>query len=240
MAQEQNPTLRALEAREDAATIGVKQARGEYLPTLRISTGIGGYTSQYTDDAVLINQSRQSARSSCLQRVQILDIVGQPSDPAACNAIDLTPAQVQRIRDGNSAFPFSFTTDPWTVSASLSLPIFNGFNREQRVQEAQVQHSRARYRARAQELALEAEVTAAYLNLETAFQTVSMQEQNARTARQALNLAQERYRVGANTFVEVSQARDDFARAETDRINAIYEFHRAFAALENAVGRPLR
>jgi len=36
------------------------------------------------------------------------------------------------------------------------------------------------------------------------------------------------------------QARADFERAESDRINAIYEFHRAYAALENAVGRPLR
>jgi len=25
-----------------------------------------------------------------------------------------------------------------------------------------------------------------------------------------------------------------------DRVNAIYDYHKAFAALENAVGRPLR
>ena len=53
-------------------------------------------------------------------------------------------------------------------------------------------------------------------------------------------LAQERFRVGANTFVDVVQARADFQRAESDRINAIYEFHRAYATLESAVGRPLR
>ena len=46
--------------------------------------------------------------------------------------------------------------------------------------------------------------------------------------------------MGASTFVEVSQARDVYARAEADRINAIYVFHRGYAALENAGGRRLR
>lgn len=240
MAQEQNPTLLALGARERVAAVGVKQARGEYFPTLRLSTGIGGYTSQYMDDAVLINQARQGARSGCLQREQILEIVGQPNDPSACNSIDLTPQQIESIREGNRTFPFDFTSNPITLNASLSLPIFNGFNREQRVQEAEVQRNQARYNARAQELKLEADVTGAFLTLETAYQTTQLQEQNARTAREALRLAQERYRVGASTLVELSQARDDFARAEQARINAQYEFHRAFATLENAVGRPLR
>ena len=46
--------------------------------------------------------------------------------------------------------------------------------------------------------------------------------------------------MGAATFVDVQQARADFERAENDRINALYTFHQAFAALESAVGRPLR
>jgi hypothetical protein len=31
-----------------------------------------------------------------------------------------------------------------------------------------------------------------------------------------------------------------FERAESERINAIYDYHKAFAALESAVGSPLR
>ena len=122
----------------------------------------------------------------------------------------------------------------------LSVPIFDGFQREQRVQEAQATSNDARYRVREQELRLTADVTSAFRNLTTAYQTVRFQEQNSATAREALALAQERFRVGASTFVDVTQARSDYERAETDRINAIYDFHKAFAALEGAVGRPLR
>lgn len=239
MARSANPSLMALRARDRAADLGVTQARGEYVPTLTLSTGYGGFTSQFVDGEFPVAQALTGAQGSCRQTNQIRGIVGMP--PAAdCSAITLPADQVAAIRSQNNVFPFDFTTNPLQFNAIVRLPIFNGFQREQRIQEAAVQRSEAQYRTRAQELQLEADVQAAHLTLTAQFQAVQLQEQNARTARQALDLAQERYRVGASTFVEVSQASDDFARAETDRINSIYEFHRAFAALESAVGRPLR
>ena len=42
------------------------------------------------------------------------------------------------------------------------------------------------------------------------------------------------------SLVELVQARGDFESAETNRITAVYDVQRAFAALEAAVGRPLR
>ena len=51
---------------------------------------------------------------------------------------------------------------------------------------------------------------------------------------------QDRYKIGATTFVDLTQARATYERAESDRINAIYDYHKAFAALESAVGHPLR
>ncbi|HEX6630363.1 MAG TPA: TolC family protein, partial [Gemmatimonadaceae bacterium] len=240
LAREQNPTLTALRARRRASDIGVTQAKGEYMPTLNVNTGIGGYTSQFTDDDFLIGQRMGSIRQGCESENSLRELVGLPPTTPDCSALTLSPEQIANIRSGNRAFPFDFTQNPWSISASLSLPIFNGFSREQRVQEAQVQRNEAQYRARAQELQLTADVSAAYLTLTADYQAVQLQEQNARTARQALALAQERYRVGASNFVELSQARDAYSRAEADRINAIYEFHRAYAALEGAVGRSLR
>jgi outer membrane protein len=108
------------------------------------------------------------------------------------------------------------------------------------VQEAEANRNDARYNVRAQELRVTAEVNSGYKNLLTAYEAVQIQTENSAAAREALDLAQERFRVGANTFVDVVQARADYQRAESDRITAIYEFHRAYATLESAVGRPLR
>jgi len=56
----------------------------------------------------------------------------------------------------------------------------------------------------------------------------------------ACAFAEERYRVGAATFLDVVTSRGTFEQAQIDRINSVYDYHKAFAALENAVGRPLR
>ena len=48
------------------------------------------------------------------------------------------------------------------------------------------------------------------------------------------------YRVGAKTFLDVTTARGTYEKTQIDRINSIYDYHKAFATLENAVGRPLR
>src|SRR5690606_14587980 len=119
-------------------------------------------------------------------------------------------------------------------------PLFNGLNREVQVQEAAAQRDNARYAVRAMELQLVADVTGAYHTLATDFEAIAIQREAAETARQDLELARERYRVGASSFVEVTQAQSDYATAETNLIDAIYTYHNSFAALEAAVGRPLR
>lgn len=243
-ARTQNPVLLAAKAREDASNVGVSQARSEYTPTLRLSAGVGGFTNKVTDEATFGSSALRNAISECEQIEAFKALAGQPSNPAACLTINrLSPAQqasVDRQISANNSFPFAFTRNPFSLNASLSIPIFNGFQREQRVQEARAWRSDAQYAVRAQELRLTADVTSAYLTLVANHRAIAIQQQNAVTSRQALSLAEERYRVGANTFLDVTQARADFVRAETDHLTAIYEYHRAYAALENAVGRPLR
>jgi outer membrane protein len=152
----------------------------------------------------------------------------------------LPPAAQSAIRKSNDAFPFGFTRNPFQISATLSLPIFDNFQREQRVEESEAQRNDARYAIRAQELKTTATVTGAYLTLQAQAQQVALQERTALQAHETLRLAQERYRVGLAAFLDVSDARTQYEQAESDRINAVYNFHKAFAALEAAVGRPLR
>ena len=243
LARQSNPALVALQSRQRSADVGVSSARASYLPTLQLQTGLSGFSQQLMDINGQIADSRASAlntQRSCFSQDSLRRGAGLSGISAACNSIVFTPAQEKLIRDTNAQWPFKFTRSPLNFAVSVSLPIFDGFQREQRVQEAQAQSNDSRYRLREQELRLTADVTSAYRNLTTAYQTVRLQEQNAQTAREALALAQERFRVGANTFVDVTLSRSDYERAETDRINAIYDFHKAFAALEGAVGRPLR
>ncbi|HEY7893459.1 MAG TPA: TolC family protein [Gemmatimonadaceae bacterium] len=235
LARLQNPTLNALKVRTQVASIDVTSARSSYFPSLTVQTGISGFTDQFANPDVLIGQAAQSA-AGCFSEDSLRVRTGLPS--LGCQTV--TPEVAAEIRKENSQFPFSFTRQPLQLTATLSLPIFNNFQREQQVEQAEATRNDADYRAKAQELQLTADVTAAYLTLQAQVQTVTLQEQNAAQARQQLDLAEVKYKAGAATYLDISDAQATFSTAENDRINAIYQYHKAFAALEGAVGHPLR
>lgn len=242
-ARRANPILDAARQRERQATRSVSAARSAYLPSLTLSTNVSGFTQRFTDVNAFITQQQNgllSTRSSCIRTEEVRAALNLSNTLAQCRAIAWTPAAEQAIRDDQGRYPFDFTRNPYGVSATVSLPIFNGFRRESDLQTATVQRRNAENAVRQEELRVATDVTAAYLTLTANKQTVDLQEENARTARTALQLAEERYKAGAINLVELIQSRTDFERAATDRINAIFEFQRAFAVLEGAVGRPLR
>lgn len=243
MARGANPGLNATRYRERAASARTRSAQSEYSPTLIVSTGWSGYTQSFTDDAFPVEQARMGAlqsRASCYTQDSIRVGASLSSIAPQCAAIDFTSNDAARIRQQNSQYPFDFQKNPWSLSAFISIPIFDGLRREQRIEEAFAARSDARQSVRARELAVTADVSAAYLTLTTAQQTVALQTENAAKAREELAFAEERYRVGATTFLDVTEARSSYEQAESERITAVYDYHKAFAALENAVGRPLR
>jgi outer membrane protein len=178
--------------------------------------------------------------ASCMSQDSIRTALGMGSLGCNTRFAPLTANDIAQIRQDNNAFPFKFQRAPLQFSAVVSIPVFNGFTRERDVEQAQVDRDNARLNVKSRELQTTADVTQGYMNLVTAARTVELQEVNAQKAREELMYAQERYRVGAATFLEVTTASGSYVQAQVDRINAIYNYHKAFAALEAAVGRPLR
>jgi|SRR5689334_410894 len=243
LARRVNPAVRALRERENSAGWNVRVAQSSYTPTLQLQTGWSGTSFQYTNSDFPVQQvvsSNQRNLASCLSQDSIRLALNMSSLGCGARFGPLTDAQAAAIRADNNAFPFKFQRSPLSLSAIVSIPIFDNFSREQRVEQAQVDRDNARLLVRARELQTTADVTQSYLNLVTAARTVELQEVNAQKAREELTYAQERYRVGAATFLDVTTSSGAFVQAQVDRINAIYDYHRAYAALEAAVGRPLR
>jgi outer membrane protein len=242
LARTANPGLLALRSRERAAGVNVRASQGRYLPTLQLSTGWGGNSSKLADQAVAVANAQENVegrREGCFSSDSIRAAAGM----ARLNCASLptwTPELEAAAIAANNRFPFEFTPAPRSFSAFISLPIFDNLQREQRLQDAIYQRENAKFATRAVELRLQADVVEAHLNLVTALRTTELQEVNAQRAREELAFAEERYRVGAATFLDVTTSRGTFEQAQIDRLNAIYDYHRAFAALESAVGRPLR
>jgi outer membrane protein len=241
LARSQNPALLALLARERAADADVWRQRGLYAPVLQVATGVSGQAVQYTNQGYYVGiyeQEYQQEYQSCLALDSIGSAAGLP--PRNCGPANLSPQQIASLKAQNNQFPFHLQNVPRTISATVSIPIFDGFQRERSVELATANRQNAQYNIRARELQLTADVTTAYLNVTTAAKTAALNEQNSAAARQSLALSEERYKVGAANYVDVTDARAAFVRAETDRINSVFIYHSQFAALESAVGQPLR
>jgi outer membrane protein len=239
LARRVNPDVAAKKSREYSSQQQIRVAQANYLPSVSLSTGYGANAFGYVDPQILAEQASAGVASSyksCLTADSIR--VGAGLAAKGCGSGTVSPAQLDAIRATNK--PFTFNKAPFGLSAFLSIPIFNGFAREGQVEQARVAHENAMYDVKARNLQLTTDVTQQYLNLVTAAKTVELQTQIAQKAAEDLALSEASFKVGAKTFLDVTTARGLYEQAQIARVNAIYDYHRVFAALESAVGRPLR
>jgi outer membrane protein len=244
MARESHPQLRAARAAATAADAGVRMARSSYLPSLSMNAGLSGFARQAGNAEFLVSQAKQNAASQALQ-CQQLNLISAgltsplPNRPADCSVFTVTSDDEARIRAENRVFPFEYSQDPFSVSLTFSLPLFDGLSREREVEQARVARSDAELRVRSEELRLITEVGTARRNVQTARRAAELEARNAELATEQLALARERYRVGVASFIELQDAETLKARADRAQLQAVYQFHENLAALEAAVGRPL-
>ncbi len=244
-AMERHPQLQASRAQESARKAASRQAWSQYLPNIFLSANWSGRARQIGDEQFLLNSARGSVASqaaSCARLNEISAGLSQPLTgyPQDCGAGILTREQEEQILANNDVFPFNFRREPWSLYVQVSLPVFQGFGRQRQVAEAKAAAEDAMLDRVSEELRLQTGVTQAYDELMTATQVVEIEGRNREVAEEQLELAQQRYRLGASAFLELLEAQTSMATAERDYLNARYRFHGAIWALEAAVGERLR
>jgi outer membrane protein TolC len=84
-----------------------------------------------------------------------------------------------------------------------------------------------------------AEVESSHLNAAEASNRIDAAEAALRAAQVSLDVAEQRYgaEVGIGTFIEVTDAQVNLGQAEVDRVQALYDYNTALAALRAAIGQ---
>jgi len=110
------------------------------------------------------------------------------------------------------------------VGFSIQLPIFNRWNTRTSIESARVQ-------LRNSELALDnvrfqvtEEVRQAYNDYISIVKELESTEKSLRAAERAYETEQERYDVGSSTLIELNQANATYVEAQSNRIQAVYNF----------------
>ncbi|MBV9295096.1 MAG: TolC family protein, partial [Acidobacteriaceae bacterium] len=125
----------------------------------------------------------------------------------------------------------------FAFTGSVNLPIWQGGRAKGDIQEAE-----ATLHLRQAELAdqrgrIEQDVRTALIELETAMGQVHLAESNRNYAAETLTEARDRFNAGVATTLEVVQAQEQVAGAESDYISSLFSFDLAKLALSRATGQ---
>jgi len=130
--------------------------------------------------------------------------------------------------------------EAWSYGISGSWSIFDRFETKEAKQRAVAARRVAEYNLRVAELVAEAEVVSIHNNLIEASERHSVASQTVEQAEEDLRLAQERFRVGAGTSLDVINAQVQLARARRDVVEAQTDFVKFRHQLRRATGQPIR
>ena len=119
---------------------------------------------------------------------------------------------------------------------NVNIPIFNG-------RQFNALHAEATAQAQAQEQYLRElqnrvtrDVRKAWLDANSAFQRMAVAQQLLNQATQALDLAQQRYKLGLSSIIELSQAQLNMTQAEITQTSAKYDYAAAMSVLRFQTG----
>lgn len=121
--------------------------------------------------------------------------------------------QFQPLFNQNHGFNYGF---------SATIPIFNGYStrRNIRAAELDIEYQQLLYKRNLAQLTTD--VSTAYRDYSLYQQTLALEEDNIKLVRENLFIAQERYRLGVSTFLEMRTAEQSLADATNRLIQARY------------------
>ena len=131
---------------------------------------------------------------------------------------------------------FSYTG---RLTFTASLPVFNQFQREQRVTQSRVDQTNAEASLRDARLGALQTLTTQLGAYRAAQERVISQTATVEAAEEDLRVQQQRYAVGASTLLDVLTSQTQLNQARSDLIRARFDQRVAKAQLETLVGREL-
>jgi outer membrane protein len=119
---------------------------------------------------------------------------------------------------------------------NFSLPLFNGFQTSTNVQERELALRNAEAQVDQARRQVQVDVKKAMLNYQAALKNIDVTQKNMMSASENRRIAQEKYNLGSGTMLDLLTATASYSQAESDRVNAIYDFLLAKQQMKYVIG----
>ncbi len=134
-------------------------------------------------------------------------------------------------------YEFKEDDDTWNTTLALNFPFFDSGQTRTKTRQAISQLKSANIGLLQINQLIDFEITESYLNLNVAKKKIEVAKRQVAQAEEGLRIAQERYREGIGTSVEVMDGETALTQAWTSYYNSIHEYRVATAKLEKTTGR---
>jgi outer membrane protein TolC len=126
----------------------------------------------------------------------------------------------------------------WSMNWGLSLQVnlFNGFTDKVRIQKSKLMMRNAQETYEETKRALKSDIAQLVDTFNSYLDIIEINEQNLEAAKEEFRLAEERYRIGSGTALEVREAQVNLTRAEETLVAAKYNARMTQAQLEQSMG----
>jgi outer membrane protein TolC len=124
----------------------------------------------------------------------------------------------------------------YTVSVTLSVPIWNGGRTGADIRQAEAALEQRRAELEDTRSQIESDVRNAYLDLQSAASQVDVAQQNIALMEETLHQTRQRFEAGVSENVEVVQSQESVAGAHLDYIDSVFAHNLAKVSLARALG----
>jgi outer membrane protein len=145
---------------------------------------------------------------------------------SAAGAAGLTPTGASELAPRYAA-----------AGVNVNIPIFNGHLFGALRNEAKSRAQADDQYLRDMQNKIVRDVRTAWLNANSAFQRIALTDQLLKNANQALDLAQQRYKLGLSSIIELSQAQLNETQAELQSADAKFDYQAQISALKYQTGQ---
>jgi len=136
-----------------------------------------------------------------------------------------------------------FKSDRWLnyglIGATLSVPIFDGFLKSNKIQKNKLQIKQIERSFDQLENSIDLEIRQAKVNMDNSIEDMAAQKENMELAEEIYSVTKIKYQEGVGSNLEVVEADADYKEAQTNYYNALFNALIAKVELEKAYGKLL-
>ncbi|MDD5015671.1 MAG: TolC family protein, partial [Atribacterota bacterium] len=143
---------------------------------------------------------------------------------------------VKSNRKPQVAFSAESGITGWQAMIVAEYSFLDGGVNKAKIEQAEIKLTQVDQSEKQMKQLIEFEVRSAYLNMKEAEKLIKVAEEGIKNSQESFRIAQVKYNEGIATNTEVIDAQSTLIEAETNHLNALYDYNTARATLVKAIG----